>query len=182
MITSATIVLDRDGVINYDKEEHIKSPQEWKPIPGAAKAIAELNKAGYRVAIATNQSGLGRGLFDTETLYQIHAKLNLVVGGAGGEIELITYCPHHPNENCLCRKPNTGLLEAIDKELGLCPDRSWIVGDTAKDVLLGKRMGIRSALVLTGKGQRTIDDGLVSCRETAVFPCLSGFVSWLLDI
>ena len=176
----SVIILDRDGVINHDSKKYIKSPSEWVAIHGSLEAIARLTAAGYRVAIATNQSGLSRGLFTLEALTSIHRKMMAAVESAGGRIDIIAFCPHHPSENCQCRKPNPGLLHAINQEIPLDPDTDWIVGDTAKDLVAGHRMGIRSALVETGKGHRQLETGVVSRETTPVFCDLASFVNWLL--
>jgi len=175
-----TIILDRDGVINHDSDQYIKSPSEWVAIDGAPEAIARLNRARYRVAIATNQSGLGRGLFALETLSDIHRKMTGAIESAGGQIDMIVFCPHHPEHNCECRKPKPGLLHAINQEIPLNPDTDWMVGDTAKNLTAAQRMGIRAALVETGKGQRELANGLVSRETSPVFTDLPSFVTWLL--
>ena len=175
-----TIILDRDGVINHDSEQYVKSPSEWAAIDGAPEAIAQLNHAGYRIAIATNQSGLGRGLFDVQTLTDIHRKMTHTIEAAGGHIDMIVFCPHQPADNCECRKPKPGLLHAINQEIPLNPDTDWMVGDTAKDLTAAQRMGVRAALVETGKGERELANGLVSRETSPVFADLKSFVSWLL--
>lgn len=176
-----TIILDRDGVINHDSDQYIKCPSEWVAIDGSPEAIARLNSAGYRIAIATNQSGLGRGLFTIKTLTNIHRKMADTIENAGGRIDTIAFCPHHPLENCQCRKPNPGLLQAINQEIPLNPDTDWMVGDTAKDLAAALRMGIRAALVETGKGRRELAAGFVSREKSPVFSNLKSFVNWLLD-
>ena len=174
------IILDRDGVINHDSDDYIKNAGEWNAIEGSLQAIKRLHDAGYDICVATNQSGLGRGLFDIETLTIIHQKMLDAVAEVGGQIEMIAYCPHHPDARCSCRKPNTGLLAAINEQFPLDPDTTWMVGDTAKDILCAHRMGIRGALVLTGKGEAEIKIGGVSRETTPIFENLSGFVDWLL--
>ena len=174
------IILDRDGVINHDSDDYIKNAGEWNAIEGSLQAIKRLHDAGYDICVATNQSGLGRGLFDIETLTIIHQKMLDAVAEVGGQIEMIAYCPHHPDARCSCRKPNTGLLAAINEQFPLDPDTTWMVGDTAKDILCAHRMGIRGALVLTGKGEAEIKIGVVSRETTPIFENLSGFVDWLL--
>jgi D-glycero-D-manno-heptose 1,7-bisphosphate phosphatase len=176
-----TIILDRDGVINHDSDGYIKSASEWVAIDGTPEAIARLNRAGYRVAVATNQSGLGRGLFTLETLTDIHRKMIDAIEGAGGYIDIIVFCPHHPEDNCECRKPKPGLLHLINQEIPLNPDTDWMVGDTVKDLAVAQRMEIRAVLVETGKGQRELSSGLVSRETSPVFADLPGFVNWLLD-
>lgn len=175
-----TIILDRDGVINQDSDDYIKNPDEWIAIEGSLQAIKRLNDAGYNICVATNQSGLGRALFDLETLSAIHQKMLDAVGNAGGQIQMIAYCPHHPDEQCACRKPNTGLLTAINEQFPLDADTTWMVGDTAKDILSAHRMGIRGALVLTGKGERELKKGAVSRETTPIFASLREFADWLL--
>ena len=175
-----TIILDRDGVINHDSDDYIKNRDEWIAIEGSLQAIKRLHVAGYNICVATNQSGLGRGLFDLETLTTIHQKMLDAVAEIGGQIQMISHCPHHPNARCSCRKPNTGLLAAINEQFPLDPDTTWMVGDTAKDILCAHRMGIRGALVLTGKGETELKIGVVSRETTPIFENLSGFVDWIL--
>ena len=175
-----TIVLDRDGVINQDSDAYIKNPDEWRAIKGSLDAIKRLNDSGYEVCVATNQSGLGRDLFSIETLAAIHQKMISELEAIGGRIALITFCPHHPGIGCGCRKPKPGLLQAINEQFPLDPDTTWMVGDTGKDIECARRMGIRGALVKTGKGQRELDSGVVSRETTPVFGDLSEFVDWLL--
>lgn len=149
------MILDRDGVINEDSDDYIKSLDEWLPIPGSIAAIARLSQAGFRIAVATNQSGLARGYFDEITLANMHALLCALVEEAGGQVDAICYCPHGPDEGCHCRKPAPGLLEQISAELQLPLAGAWYVGDTLKDLELGLRMGCRAVLVRTGKGRHT---------------------------
>jgi len=175
-----TIILDRDGVINHDSDDYIKNPDEWIAIDLSLQAIQRLHVAGYNICVATNQSGLGRGLFDLETLTVIHQKMLDAVTEIGGQIQMIAYCPHHPDAQCSCRKPNIGLLATISEQFPLDPDTTWMVGDTAKDILCAQRMGIRGALVLTGKGERELKKGVVSRETTPIFKNLSDFVDWLL--
>ena len=175
-----TIILDRDGVINHDSDDYIKNPDEWIAIDRSLQAIQRLHVAGYNICVATNQSGLGRGLFDLETLTAIHQKMLDAVTEIGGQIQMIAYCPHHPDAQCSCRKPNIGLLATISEQFPLDPDTTWMVGDTAKDILCAQRMGIRGALVLTGKGERELKIGVVSRETTPIFQNLSDFVDWLL--
>ncbi|MBU25899.1 MAG: D-glycero-beta-D-manno-heptose-1,7-bisphosphate 7-phosphatase [Gammaproteobacteria bacterium] len=177
-----TIILDRDGVINHDSENYIKSPDEWQAIDGSLVAIAKLKSAGYQIAVATNQSGLGRGLFSQSALLAIHKKMTQEAKASGGFFDMIVFCPHHPDANCVCRKPRTGLLQAINARLPLNADSDWLVGDTAGDLKTAQLMGIRAALVETGKGDQEIITGVVSRETTPVFKNLAHFASWLLDI
>ena len=153
------IILDRDGVINVDSAEYIKSPAEWKPIPGSLEAIARLNQDGYHVVVATNQSGLGRGLFDVATLNAIHDKMHKALGLVGGRIDAVFFCPHAQDAGCNCRKPKPGLLEDIahrfNTELAGVP----CIGDSLRDLQAAAAVGAKAILVLTGKGKQTAAKG-----------------------
>ena len=153
------VILDRDGVINYDSAEFIKKPSEWKPIPGSLEAIARLNQDGYRVVVATNQSGIGRGLFDMAALNAIHDKMHKALGLAGGRIDAVFYCPHAQEADCGCRKPKPGLLEDIahrfNTELAEVP----CIGDSLRDLQAAAAVGAQPILVLTGKGAQTTAAG-----------------------
>ncbi len=175
------VILDRDGVINEDSDEYIKSPQEWRPIPGSIQAIARLNHAGYRVVIATNQSGVGRGLFSIETLGLIHEKLCHNLEEAGATIEAIFYCPHTPEDQCECRKPKPGLYHTIEQRLGKSLEGVFSVGDSLSDIEAAKSAGATPILVRTGKGMRTLQavDDLLD--RVPVFDDLFGFVDALLE-
>ena len=176
----ATVILDRDGVINHDSNYYIKKPSEWELIDGSADAIQKLTTAGYFVAVATTQSGLGRGLLSLKDLNSIHDKMHKTIQEAGGKINYIAFCPHLPQAGCDCRKPKTGLFKMINKQNPLNQDTDWMVGDTYNDVVAGHKMGLRSALVETGKGQGTLDAGNISRETTPVFRCLNDFAIWLL--
>ena len=147
-----TIVLDRDGVINEDSESYIKSVDEFLPIPGSIESIAQLSKAGFRVVVATNQSGLARGFFDEHVLSDMHHKLCSMAEDAGGKIDGILYCPHLPDANCECRKPKTGMLQQIEYEFGDKLAHSFFVGDSLKDLEAALAFGCKPVLVRTGKG------------------------------
>lgn len=149
------VILDRDGVINEDSPDYIKSPAEWTPIPGSIQAIAKLSKAGIRVAIATNQSGLARGFFDTDTLSLIHHKLSSMVKDLGGVVDGVFYCPHAPEDKCYCRKPATGLLKQIESVFDCSLVGCFFIGDSNKDMLAATTHGCRPVLVRTGNGTDT---------------------------
>lgn len=151
------IILDRDGVINYDSDEYIKSPEEWVPIPGSLEAIAQLNRLGYRVIVATNQSGISRGLFDLEMLTDIHNKLHHELAAVGGYIEEIFFCPHHPADKCACRKPKPGMLHNIGQKYDIDLQRTYFIGDTHSDVQAAKSAGCNPILVLTSKGKKSLE-------------------------
>lgn len=147
------VILDRDGVINRDSVDYIKSPEEWVAIPGSLKAIALLHQKQFRVFIATNQSGIARGLYNEESLTQIHQKMCHQVRAAGGDIEGIMYCPHHPDDNCLCRKPKPGMLEQIAGYGNIC--HRPFVGDSLTDIEAALEANCEPILVLTGNGRQT---------------------------
>lgn len=149
------LVLDRDGVINEDSDQYIRQLADWHPLPGSIEAIARLSQAGYRIAIATNQSGLSRGYFGLDELETIHQTLCQLVEERGGRIDGIFYCPHLPDAGCDCRKPATGLLRAIEDELGDLLADSYFIGDSLKDLQAARRHGCRPILVRTGKGAGT---------------------------
>lgn len=149
------VILDRDGVINYDSDQFIKSPEEWKPLPGSLEAIARLSQAGYQVVVATNQSGVGRGLFDMHTLSAIHDTMLKAVAHAGGRIEAVFFCPHTADANCNCRKPKTGMLEEIAARFNADLQGVPAVGDSLRDLESAAKMGAQPILVLTGKGKKT---------------------------
>ncbi|MFO1199003.1 MAG: D-glycero-beta-D-manno-heptose 1,7-bisphosphate 7-phosphatase [Burkholderiaceae bacterium] len=153
------IILDRDGVINHDSDAYIKSPDEWQPLPGSMDAIARLTKAGFRIAVATNQSGVGRGLFDLATLSAIHAKMHASVTSAGGRIDAVFFCPHAADSNCNCRKPKPGMIQEVLRRFGAAPGEVWVVGDALRDLQAAASIGCRPVLVLTGKGRSTMQAG-----------------------
>ena len=149
------IILDRDGVINFDSDAYIKSPDEWKPIPGSLEAIARLNQAGYHVVVATNQSGIGRGLFEMATLNAIHEKMHRALAQVGGRIDAVFFCPHAQDAGCNCRKPQPGLFEEIASRLNVSLDGVPSVGDALRDLQATTAVGGQPILVLTGKGKKT---------------------------
>jgi D-glycero-D-manno-heptose 1,7-bisphosphate phosphatase len=149
------IILDRDGVINYDSDQFIKSPDEWKPMPGSLEAIARLSQADYRVVVVTNQSGVGRGLFDMYTLNAIHAKMHKAVALAGGRIDAVFFCPHAAETGCDCRKPKPGMLEEVALRYNISLKSVPAVGDALRDLDCANKMGAQPILVLTGKGAIT---------------------------
>ena len=174
------IVLDRDGVINFDSASFIKSPAEWKPIPGSLEAIARLHQAGYRVVVATNQSGVGRNLFDMDTLNAIHQKMHQSVAALGGRIDAIFYCPHTADANCECRKPKAGMFKRIAGCFNVDMTGVPAVGDSLRDLQAAERVGAQPYLVLTGKGERTLAEGNLP-DGTEVFKNLAAVVDSLLE-
>ena len=173
------IILDRDGVINHDSPDFIKSPAEWVPIPGSLEAIARLNQAGYRVVIASNQSGIARQLFDMCTLNAIHQKLHDSAQQVGADIDAIFFCPHAAVDACDCRKPKSGMFEEIAKRFKVSLKGVPTVGDSLRDLQAGYVKGCVPYLVLTGKGQKTSETGGLP-PGTQVFPDLAAMVDALL--
>ncbi len=149
------VILDRDGVINQDSAEFVKSSDEWRPLPGSIEAIAALSKAGYTVAVASNQSGIARGLLDRRALGNMHRKLRRLVAARSGRIDRIVYCPHGPDEGCDCRKPQPGLFERLARRYDVTLDGVPAVGDSLRDLQAAAAAGATPILVRTGNGQRT---------------------------
>lgn len=169
---SKLIILDRDGVINFDSDRYIKSPEEWQPIPGSLEAIARLTQNGWHIAVATNQAGIGRGLFDMATLNAMHAKLHRSVAAAGGRIEAIFYCPDASDSNSPNRKPNPGMNIAIGERFNVSLEGVPSVGDSLRDLQAAEAVRARPILVLTGKGKKTQAEGNLPAGTT-VFPDLA---------
>lgn len=153
------VILDRDGVINHDSASYIKSPDEWRPLPGSLEAIARLNHAGFHVILATNQSGVGRGLFEMSTLNAIHNKMHRALAQIGGRIDAIFFCPHALEANCACRKPKPGLFEEISRRLNVAMKDVPAIGDSLRDLQAAAAVGAAPVLVLTGKGAKTQLEG-----------------------
>lgn len=174
------LILDRDGVINYDSEAYIKSLDEWIPLPGAIAAIARLSQAGWTVAVATNQSGIARGYYDLATLDAMHQRLRELVAEQGGELGLIVHCPHGPDEGCACRKPKPGLLEQIAAYYGTALPGVWFVGDSSGDLSAALAVDCQPVLVKTGKGERTLAKTLP--EGTLVFDDLAAVAAQLLHL
>ena len=174
------VILDRDGVINFDSDHFIKSPAEWKPIPGSLEAIARLSQAGYRVVVASNQSGIDRGLFDMDTLNSIHDKMHRAVKAVGGRIDAIFYCPHSADSNCTCRKPKPGMFERIAGCFNVDLSNAYAVGDSLRDLQAAATSGAKPVLVLSGKGKSTQADGGLP-EGTLVFDDLAAAVEHILN-
>jgi D-glycero-D-manno-heptose 1,7-bisphosphate phosphatase len=170
------VVLDRDGTINHDSDQYIKSPAEWKPIKGSLEAIARLTQSGHRVVVATNQSGLARGLFDMTTLNAIHDAMQRAVHQAGGRIDAIFFCPHAGDADCACRKPKPGMLLEIGRRLNADLGGVPVVGDALRDLQAAATVGARPVLVLTGKGKKTRTAGGLP-PGTEIYPDLAAFAA-----
>jgi D-glycero-D-manno-heptose 1,7-bisphosphate phosphatase len=174
------IILDRDGVINHDSDQFIKSPDEWRPIDGSLEAIARLNQWGWRVVIASNQSGIGRGLFGMDTLNAINDKMVKSLAQVGGRIDAIFFCPHPADSTCECRKPRPGMLRQIAERFNVNLDGVPAVGDSLRDLQAGVAVGCVPYLVLTGKGKKTHEDPALPAG-TRVYPDLAAVVADLID-
>ena len=173
------IILDRDGVINEDSDNYVRSEEEWIPIPGSIDAIARLSKAGYIIAVATNQSGIARGYYSLSTLEAMHRKMTALVSTLNGRIHSIRFCPHGPDDNCRCRKPDTGLIEQIEQELGCPASGACLVGDSLRDLQSARSAGCKPILVKTGKGRRTLAKG-EGLEGVPVYDNLAEFADSLL--
>jgi D-glycero-D-manno-heptose 1,7-bisphosphate phosphatase len=174
------VILDRDGVINHDSPEFIKKPDEWEPIPGSLEAIARLNRDGYRVIVATNQSGVGRGLLDMATLNAINEKMHKSLAQVGGRIDAIFYCPHAQTSDCACRKPKAGLLEDIASRYNIDLAGVPCIGDSLRDLQAAVKVGGAPVLVLTGKGKQTAKDGGLP-EHTRTFADLNEAVKSIIE-
>lgn len=173
------IILDRDGVINEDSDAFVKSVAEWHPLPGSIEAIARLSKAGWTVAVATNQSGLARGYFSAQTLEAMHQRLRELVAAQGGQVDLIRHCPHGPDDGCDCRKPLAGLFQQIAEHYAITLNGVPTVGDSLRDLQAGAAVGCQPYLVRTGKGRTT--EGKSLPAGTRVFDDLAAVASYLLE-
>jgi D-glycero-D-manno-heptose 1,7-bisphosphate phosphatase len=179
------VILDRDGTINEDRDDYVKSPDEWVPIPGSLEAIARLNQAGWHTVVATNQSGLARGLFDTATLNAVHAKMNQALSRLGGRIDAVFFCPHGPSDGCRCRKPLPGLFELIGERYAVDLAHVPLVGDSLRDLEAASAAGCATHLVRTGKGARLsaadIDRLVAQIPGTQVHADLAAFAEHLIQ-
>jgi len=178
------VILDRDGTINVEREDYVKSPEEWEPLPGAMEAIARLNHGGWHVVIATNQSGLGRGLFDMASLNAMHAKMNRLLMEFGGRVDAVFFCPHSPEDGCDCRKPMPGLFEQIGERYGLELRGLPAVGDSLRDLQAAAAVGCETHLVLTGKcvgmEEAQVQALLAQVPGTLTHPDLATFAEFMV--
>jgi D-glycero-D-manno-heptose 1,7-bisphosphate phosphatase len=172
------VILDRDGTINEDSEQHVRSPEEFRPIKGSLEAIARLTQADYRIVVATNQSGLARGFLDTRTLFAIHDTLLRALAQVGGRIDAFFFCPHAAEAGCQCRKPQPGMLIEAGRRFNVALDEVYMVGDALRDLQAAAAAGARPVLVLTGKGAKTSAEGKLP-PGTRVFPDLAAFAEHL---
>ncbi len=174
------IILDRDGVINFESPEYIKAPEEWHAIPGSLEAIARLNKAGHQVVVMTNQAGVGRGYYSEEMLKRIHQKFQEQLSALGGHVERIYYCPHHPDDDCVCRKPKPGMLKQIEQDFHIDLTTCLVIGDSWRDIQAARAMGCDAWLVKTGFGNDFLESGEFP-RDLKAFADLSAAVDYYLS-
>ena len=171
---SKLIILDRDGVINQDSDNFIKSAEEWQPIAGSLEAMGKLSQAGYTLVVATNQSGIARGLYSLETLHAMHKKMTTLLSRHGGLVDAVFYCPHGPKDNCLCRKPKSGLFDDISRRFQQSLQGVIAVGDSLRDLQAATAAGAEPVLVKTGKGERVLAEGLPeNLKQVPVFDDLA---------
>jgi D-glycero-D-manno-heptose 1,7-bisphosphate phosphatase len=173
------VVLDRDGVINRESPDFIRTPDEWVPLPGSIEAIADLTRAGFAVVVASNQSGVGRGLFTADTLAAIHVRMARTIEAAGGELAGIFVCPHRPEDACECRKPRPGLMQQIEAHFGVALHERPAIGDSRRDLEAAWQVGARAILVRTGNGAQTEQD-LDAGAAVEVFPDLAAAAALLI--
>lgn len=173
------IILDRDGVINEDSPAYIKSPEEWHAIPGSLEAIASLNKAGYQIVVASNQSGVGRGYFDVSQLLAINRKMQLELAKVGGHLDAVYFCPHRNEDHCFCRKPLPGMLIQISRDFGVdLASQAFFIGDSLRDIHAGQAAKCPTFLVKTGNGAKVKEHGL---KENHIFNNLFQCSEYLID-
>lgn len=177
--TARLVVLDRDGVINQDSPDYIKSPGEWQPLDGSMDAIARLCAAGFTVVVATNQSGIARGLFSPDALDAIHRRMASAIEAAGGKLAGIFVCPHGPTDGCDCRKPRAGLLFQIEKAFECRLANQPVIGDSARDIQAGRAVGARLILVRTGNGKAT-EEALDSSHDVEIYDDLAAVTDALI--
>ena len=185
-MTVSLVILDRDGVINHDSDDYIKSPDEWQPLPGSLEAIARLCRADYTVVVATNQAGVGRGLFSLEMLIRIHRKMASSIRDKGGRLDSVFFCPHSPADQCGCRKPKPGMLLEISDRLGIRLSGVPVVGDSLRDLEAAAAAGAMPVMVKTGRGRLTqekLSQGELShtLGQTPVYADLAAFTDAVLD-
>ncbi len=179
---SRLIILDRDGVINQDSDHFIKSEDEWQPIAGSLEAMGRLSQAGYTLVVATNQSGIARGLFDLESLHAMHKKMARLLDQYGGHVDAVFFCPHGPRDNCECRKPKSGLFDDIARRYQTSLQDVIAVGDSLRDLQAATAAGARPVLVKTGKGERVLAEGLPDeLKQTPVFADLAAVSRAILE-
>ncbi len=179
-MTAKLVILDRDGVINYDSDQFIKSADEWRPIEGSLQSISRLNNIGFKVVVVTNQSGIARGLFNLDILDEIHCKMHDMLAKFGGKIEEVFFCPHGPKEGCLCRKPAPGMLLEIASRFNMKLKNVPVIGDSLRDLEAGMAVGAQPILVKTGKGLKTMQDPRLD-KNIPIYNNLAEFTDHFID-
>ena len=179
MHTTKLVILGRDGILNAYREGHVTAPEEWQAIPGALEALSRIDHAGWHVVLATNQAGIGRGMIDMAAINAVHAHMNQQLMAQGGRIDAVFFCPHTPEENCACRKPKPGMLVEIGQRFGVDLIGVPCVGDSVRDLQAADATGAQPILVLTGKGEKTLRDGVFP-KNTVIFPDLAFVATALL--
>lgn len=172
------VILDRDGVINYDSAEYIKSPSEWIPYPSSLKAIAQLKNTGHQVVVATNQSGVGRGYYSLEMLHKIHEKMQDALKAYGVTLDGIYFCPHTPDDQCACRKPKPGMLLQIARDFNVDLAQAILVGDSLRDIQAAQAVNCKAVLVKTGKGEQTLQKG----EEISHISVYADLAEWVMSV
>ena len=175
------VILDRDGVINQDRDDFVKNTMEWQPLPRSCDAIANLTQAGWHVVVATNQSGIGRGLFDMHALNSMHEKMHRLVNQAGGRIDAVVFCPHMADDNCRCRKPEPGMVEEIMERFNVRGEGLPLIGDSLRDLQAVAAVGGQPILVRSGKGLRTLEKGGLP-EGTLIFDDLFDAADYLINL
>ena len=179
------VILGRDGILNVYREDHVKSPDEWEPIPGALEAVARLNHAGWHTVVATNQAGIGRGMIDMASINTVHQRMMQRLAEVGGRVDAVFFCPHTPEDNCECRKPKPGLMKQIAQRYGIEPRTVPRVGDTLRDLQAARAAGCEPHLVRTGRAAALTDAQVVEIVQqvpmTEGHDDLSDFVDFLLE-
>ncbi|HEX5637798.1 MAG TPA: D-glycero-beta-D-manno-heptose 1,7-bisphosphate 7-phosphatase [Gammaproteobacteria bacterium] len=175
------IILDRDGVINQDSDDYIKSVEEWLPIPGSMQAMGKLYQAGYTLVVATNQSGIARGYFDLLTLHAMHAKMGKLLDQYGGQVDAVFFCPHGPDDKCECRKPKDGMLRDIASRYETNLNGVIVIGDSFRDIESARSVGAKPILVRTGKGERTLRKHAAELNGVPVYRDLAEAVTVILQ-
>ena len=184
MHTVPLVIFGRDGVLNEFREGHVTAPEEWVPVPGALEAVARLNHAGWHAVVATNQSGIGRGMIDMSAVNAVHARMHQRLQVQGGRIDAVFFCPHTPEDQCDCRKPKPGLLQDIGRRYGIALQNVPVVGDTLRDLQAANAAGCEPHLVLSGRASGLAGEALQQLLDQApgaqVHANLGAFVDFLL--
>jgi D-glycero-D-manno-heptose 1,7-bisphosphate phosphatase len=185
MHTTKIVILGRDGILNEYREGHVTAPEEWQPVPGALEAVARINHAGWHVVVATNQSGIGRGMIDMSAVNAVHAHMNRQLQAQGGRLDAVFFCPHTPEDNCDCRKPKPGMLLDVGRRYGVDLAHVPVVGDTARDLFAARAAGCEPHLVLSGRAAQLAPDAVQALLDQVpgahAHASLAAFADFLLE-